>query len=107
MGKNILLLDSDSGALHRLARALSASGYVPHTVNPQRDALEAFQAIAPEVVFIELGRPEAVSCCDGLRDLPEGATVPVIYVGDNAQEIRNPATALARGGDYYFGLPPR
>ncbi|MEZ4270661.1 MAG: DUF4388 domain-containing protein [Myxococcota bacterium] len=105
MPKTILLIEDAELGLGDLCGALRQAGYDPVTLGPQEDFLAQFDQLAPELVFISVLDNNAAKVCQEIRDKPDGAIVPVLFIGTGAEEIRSPAHALAQGGDFYFQHP--
>ncbi len=105
MPKCILVVDDNARSLTSLAEALEEAGYAPVAVQSSDDPIVQFGIIKPELVFLSLLDHNAIATCEGIRDNPEGAIVPIIFVGTGAESVRSPSDALTQGGDYYFPSP--
>src|SRR4051812_27975424 len=105
MPKSILVLDDPASSLAELVQALGKAGYAPVLVDDGEDPSVRFDQLEPEMLFLSLGHAAAIPTCEAIREKPEGAIVPIIFVGNGSQAVKSPADALAQGGDFYFGLP--
>ncbi|MBI5508853.1 MAG: DUF4388 domain-containing protein [Deltaproteobacteria bacterium] len=105
MPKTILVVDDSGNGLAGLSDALEHSGYDPTVLHAGDDPVVQFGLLKPEIVFLNLREPTAVEICQGIRDNPDGAIVPVILVGSGQEAVRSPSDALTQGGDYYFSTP--
>ena len=105
MPKTILIVDNNDGGLAELANVLESNGYAPLVLTPGDDPVAQFGLILPELVFLNLNKSDALAYCEGIREHPEGAIVPIIFVGTGAEQVGSPSDALTQGGDYYFSVP--
>ncbi|MEO0594348.1 MAG: hypothetical protein AAFZ38_12285, partial [Myxococcota bacterium] len=107
MDKSILVIDDDRRSLEELADALEDRGYAPVVVAPDEQPEEQFEIIKPELVFLSLTSTRAFGTCEDIRELPDGAIVPIIFVGTGTawEKVRSPSDALSYGGDYFFQHP--
>ncbi len=109
MSKAILVVDDETRPLQDLVEALEAQGYETTVIHGTDDAVAHFRSVNPELIFIHLGVPTAVQACEGVRDLPEGAIVPILFLAsgspNNSDPVQSASDALAKGGDFYFEQP--
>lgn len=109
MTKAILVVDDETRPLNDLAEALQTHGYSITVIHGHADAVACFRESGPELIFVHLGLPTAVAVCEGVRDLPEGAIVPILFIGSGdpgrQDEINSASEALAKGGDFFFDQP--
>ncbi len=106
MKKVVLMVDDAKQALAPLSRALDAAGYDVKT-GDATSAIDAFGTVPPELIFIQLaaGGGTAVTLAEQIRQRPDGALVPILFVGSGQEMITSVSDALAVGGDYYFQHP--
>ncbi len=105
MAKAILVLNDAEATLDALAEVLAKAGYAPLIVTGADDPVACFGQKLPELVFLSLKEQSALKVCEGIRDNPDGAIVPIIFVGSGGEAVKSPSEALTRGGDYFFKLP--
>ena len=105
MPKTILVADDSKTTLAPLALSLQKAGYDTLVLTPADDPVEQFGKAVFELVFLSLCDGKALAACQGIRDNPDGAIMPIIFVGTGAEAVGSPADALTQGGDYYFGEP--
>src|ERR1700690_4391877 len=106
MKKPVLLVNDPKQALVPLAAALVAAGYGVRTVEGVQ-AVDDFAQATPELMFIQLneGGGTGVTIAEQIRQRPDGALVPILFVGSGQEMITSVSDALAVGGDYYFQHP--
>lgn len=105
MVKRILLVeDTDPTLLEPVDAALRETGY-DVVRRRQGDAQETFSQTQTDLVFIDLRLPAAVEVCEGIREDPDGAIVPIIFIGTGDEAVQSPADALSHGGDFFFRHP--
>jgi DNA-binding response OmpR family regulator len=105
MAKAILLLDDAESSLGPLAGAIEKAGYAPTVVDVATDVVSHFAAQPADLLFMSLRAEGAINACEKIRDNPDGAIVPILFIGTGAEEITTPSGALARGADYFFKHP--
>jgi signal transduction histidine kinase len=104
--RRILIVDDNSAHADSLAQLLSLGGHEAHTVYDGDDALSVFEAIAPDVVLLDLGMPGMDGCevCRRLRALPSGRDIVIIAVTGWGQQADRARTA-AFGFDAHLVKP--
>ena len=105
MPKPILLLEDTQQNLAELSTALRDAGYDAVVLEADDDPVLQFSVIRPELIFLSLLAENATNACGSIRDDPDGAIVPIVFVGTGKESVTSPADALAAGGDFYFELP--
>ena len=105
MPKNILLVDDEHAGFGELAQALDAAGYTPLVTRPGDSAPGIFGEAPADLVFISLEAPTALADCEGIRANPDGAIVPIVFIGHGHPEVGSPSQALAKGADFFFDRP--
>jgi two-component system KDP operon response regulator KdpE len=102
-GGRILVVD-DERAIRRFLRAsLSTHGYTIYEAASGAEALAAVAEQRPDVVFLDLGLPDADGI-DVIRRLREWSSVPVIILSVRDQE-KDKIDALDAGADDYLTKP--
>lgn len=104
--KSVLIVDDPQHMLRPLAEALASGGYRIRVVTPET-AVDDFNDLTPELIFISLsgGGGSGVTLTEQIRQRPDGALVPILFVGTGHEMITGVSDALAVGGDYYFQQP--
>jgi CheY-like chemotaxis protein len=105
MPKPVLVVDDQQQSLRELTAGLQAHGYAPASPAAGEDPALRFTLMQAELVFISLGYPHAIDVCGSIRADPDGAIVPIIFVGAGHLEVQSPSDALAKGADFFFALP--
>lgn len=83
----ILVVDDNQDAAYTVGLFLELKGYVVHTRNSGKDALEAVEALRPELVILDLAMPEM----DGyetatLLRASHGPALPIIALSGYGQQ---------------------
>ncbi len=108
MGPTLVVVDTEDQHLGHVRQALSAEGYSLLEAGDKGAMLAALESADCQLVLVNLAVPNLEALCEGLRNSPLGALVPMIFMGcgdPQAHRIRSPAEALGAGGDYYFAAP--
>ena len=107
MSKDIVLVDTPEHGLRALQQALRANGYTTYVVSEPKALLRMLAQSDCELVFFNLANGSTEQMCGAMRDSVAGATIPVIFIGEDVPTaaIRSPADALSHGGDYFFLAP--
>ncbi|MEL6548248.1 MAG: hypothetical protein AAFQ82_26715, partial [Myxococcota bacterium] len=92
MDKSILLVDDERRSLDRLADALEEKGYAPVAISYDEQPEGQFEIVQPELVFLALGSPRTFEVCEAIRDIPDGAIVPILFVGhgEEGEQVGSP-----------------
>ena len=102
----VLIVDDDRATQILLAMAMEEEGYTTVGAQNGEQALEAFQRLVPNLVLMDAMMPEmdGFTCCERLRSLPEGKTVPIltITVLDDQESVDR---AFAAGTTDYVTKP--
>jgi DNA-binding response OmpR family regulator len=77
-----LLVDDDEGTVTRVSDALRGEGFRVITARDAAQAIEALERLPPDVVLLDLMRPDlsGFEVLDALRGAPATASVPVIVL---------------------------
>ena len=99
----ILVIEDDSGIVDALVRMLRMEDYEVRSVNDGREALDAFDAFAPDLVILDLGLPgrDGVEVARDIRERSDAAIL--ILTARDALESR--VQGLDTGADDYLVKP--
>ena len=99
----VLLVEDDMLTQHAVA-AMLGKRYVVHTAGTAKDAVAKYLQYAPDIVFLDIGLPDASGYCV-LRQLlaEDPAAYVVMFTGNNGLE--SISQALAGGASGYIGKP--
>ncbi|MEM1426829.1 MAG: response regulator [Cyanobacteria bacterium P01_H01_bin.130] len=102
----VLIVDDDRATQILLAMAMEEEGYTTVGAQNGEQALEEFRRLVPNLVLMDAMMPEmdGFTCCERLRSLPEGKTVPIltITVLDDQESVDR---AFAAGTTDYVTKP--
>jgi len=100
--KRILLADDDESVRKMVARVLETAGYVPLLAASAREAVSAFRAGMPDLVVVDLTRPdeEAWQAFEQMARID--SLVPIIAITARPNQ---PEQALRRGIDTIMEKP--
>jgi len=101
---NILLVDDSSFMRDRVAKLLKENGHTTYDANNGREAVDKYQAVKPDLVFMDITMPEL----DGI-----GATEEIIKIDPKAKIIMLSAVgqkemvlkAIQKGAKYFIVKP--
>ena len=79
--KSILILNDAGQSLDDLAGVIEQNGYELRPITEQDDPVGVFLEREPDLIFISLMAGNAVEACESIRDKPEGAITPIIFIG--------------------------
>ena len=104
MRANILVVDSDGTQLYALCRTLDQLGYHTEKANTASAALQCFQAMPADIVFVDLN----LSFADGIQILKELRDIDADLVAILTTVAANLETALAalRNGAFDYLVKP-
>jgi DNA-binding response OmpR family regulator len=106
MSETILIVDDDRAIAQLVAMRMSAAGYKALTASDSLTGLEAAKLHRPDLILLDIRMPEM----DGfefhrrLKEVPELARTPVIFISANSQESAR-RQALVSGARYYLTKP--
>jgi response regulator NasT len=102
----VLLADDDAKTARPLARALEAdAGLILARVGARESLVEAVATHSPDVVILELGRPETVAL-ENVRELTSRSPCPVaVFVGEDDPSFMKDAIAAGASSYNVLGLP--
>ena len=106
MPETILIVDDDRAIAQLVAIRMSAAGYKALTASDSKTGLEAAKLHRPDLILLDIRMPEM----DGfefhrrLKEIPEVAQTPVIFISANSQEAAR-RKALVSGARYFLSKP--
>ncbi len=99
---SVLLVDDDPHILRSLSRFFQNSGWATHTAPSGEDAVRAYEAVAPDVVLLDLVLP-GISGLEVLELIvPAGATV-VLLTGEG--QVSTAVEAMRKGAENFLTKP--
>ena len=102
----VLIVDDDRATQTLLAMAMEEEGYATVGAQNGEQALEEFGRLVPSLVLMDAMMPEmdGFTCCERLRSLPEGKTVPILIITvlDDQESVDR---AFAAGTTDYITKP--
>jgi two-component system response regulator MprA len=103
-GAKILLAEDDRAAREALARALTLEGFDIDAVNDGAQALEAFEADAPDLLILDVMMPnvDGIAACRRVR--ASGSLIPILILTART-ETSDRVVGLDAGADDYLAKP--
>ena len=102
----ILVIDDDPFLLTAVAAALHLMGYESHCARDREAAMKGARSLDLDLIIcdIDLGEANGLDLCREIRELPERAETPVIFVSgvDLPDLLRRTREA---GGTYFLRKP--
>jgi two-component system KDP operon response regulator KdpE len=101
--KRLLLIEDDVDLLVSLVDLLGKEGYDVHTATTGQAGLDAYEAIRPQLVLLDIGLPDL----DGfqvLQSLRQMSNVPILIVSASDSD-HDKVRALEMGADDYLTKP--
>ena len=104
--RRVLIADDLRDSADSLAMLLASMGYEVHVAYDGEQALQAVEALRPEVVLLDLGMPKmsGFDVCRRIRKLPLGSTMTLIAQSGWGQEADRRRT-LEAGFDHHLVKP--
>ena len=102
-GARILVVDDEPAILRALRTNLARHGFQVDTADCGRQALESYTRRHPDLLHLDLGRPD-IDGLEVLRAVRKIANTPVIILSVRGTE-RDKVTALDLGADDYLTKP--
>lgn len=102
----ILVADDDTSVLNLIEQILNDEGYKIYKAHSGQEAMSIVDSISPDLLLINLALPkmDGLTLCRQLRNMPETANSPIIFLtGNNAPY--SVAESLEAGGDDYIRKP--
>jgi two-component system response regulator MprA len=103
-GAKILLAEDDRAAREALARALTLEGFDIDAVNDGAQAIEAFEADAPDLLILDVMMPnvDGIAACRRVR--AAGSQIPILILTART-ETSDRVVGLDAGADDYLAKP--
>ncbi|MGD1936675.1 MAG: response regulator [Cyanophyceae cyanobacterium] len=102
----VLIVDDDRATQALLTLAMEEEGYETVGAQNGEQAIEEFNRLVPNLVLLDAMMPEmdGFTCCERLRSLPEGKTVPILIITvlDDQESVDR---AFAAGTTDYITKP--
>lgn len=98
---NILIVDDEHITVELISTALSLHGHQPLTAHSGRQALDMITESAPDLVLLDLMMPglDGYQTLERLRQIPNGAQVPVVMVtASEDEELEDRVRAVGGNG---------
>lgn len=78
----ILIVDDDSGIRSVLRLLLERAGYQAAEAATGLEAIEAFQALRPDIVLMDIRMPQmdGATACAEIQQLPDGSRTPILMI---------------------------
>ena len=102
-GQTILIVDDDSHIREVVRFALAKAGFRTAEAGDGREALAAFDRVAPDLVVLDIIMPE-MDGTDVCRELRARSRVPIVFLSSKDEEIDR-VVGLELGGDDYVTKP--
>jgi two-component system, OmpR family, response regulator RegX3 len=102
-GRRILLVEDERSITKPLAAALEREGFVAEVAGTVADALEAPNRQQPDLVMLDVMRPDGTGIDDG-RELRQSSNVPIIMLTARGEEADR-VIGLELGADDYVVKP--
>ncbi len=103
LGPNILVADDDPHIREVIVFALDAAGYAVREAGDGAAALAAFEAVAPDLIILDVGMPE-MDGLDVCRQIRKSSDVPILFLSARSDEIDR-ILGLELGADDYVTNP--
>jgi putative two-component system response regulator len=100
-----ILLAEDDDTLRKLTSIiLEMSGFDVFAFSNGQLALNAFSAVAPDLVVSDIGMPnlDGFGLLDGVRQIPEGAVVPFLFLSAHSEQEDINAARRLGADDFLF-----
>jgi len=106
MCETILIVDDDRAIAQLMAMRMSAAGYKAVSASDSRTGLEAAKLHRPDLILLDIRMPgmDGFEFHQALKDIPEVAKTPVIFISANSQESAR-RKALISGARYFLSKP--
>ncbi len=103
---NILIVDDQPDNLRTLAALLGREGYKVRKALNGQTALETIQALAPDLILLDIMMPamNGYEVCTALKADPATRDIPIIFLSA-LSELANKAQAFEVGGQDYITKP--
>lgn len=106
MAHCVLVVDDNAINLDLVGRILELEGYKVVTAESGADALQKLAVSKPDLAVLDVMMPDmdGIELCRRLRQVPEGAAIPILMLTASASETDR-AEALKAGANDLLGKP--
>jgi CheY-like chemotaxis protein len=107
MQKKILVADDKEYVVKLLESKLSSYGYRIIACKDGRDALEKAKTHIPDLILMDIVMPgmDGTSAADEIRNTPETAHIPIIFLTALVEKSEEEETRHMIGGNYFIAKP--
>jgi DNA-binding response OmpR family regulator len=106
MAKKVLIVDDEPNIVVSLEFLLRQSGYEVHVAADGEAALRQVQAVAPDLVLLDVMMPEknGYDVCRRIRARPEWSKIRIVFLSAKGREAEM-TKGLSLGADAYVTKP--
>ena len=106
--QTILIADDEQDILEIISHNLQKEGYIVHTVNNGRDAVEKAKQVLPDLVILDVMMPilDGMAACREIKADPATKDISVIFLTARNEEFAE-ITGFEAGADDYISKPIR
>ena len=106
MAKKVLIVDDEPNIVASLEFLLRQSGYEVHVAADGAAALRQVQAVAPDLVLLDVMMPEksGYDVCQRIRAHPEWSNIRIVMLSAKGREAEM-TKGLSLGADAYVTKP--
>ena len=106
MSRKILLIDDDPGISAAVMIRLQSAGYEIHSASNGKAGIQAAADQQPDVILLDIRMPEmdGFEVCRRLKSDPAVASIPVIFLSANVQDVARQRAAEV-GGVAFLSKP--
>ena len=104
----ILVVDDEQDILELIRHTLNKEGYEVHVAANGQQAVEKAKKIKPSLILMDVMMPvmDGMEACRQLKEDPETATLPIIFLTARSEEFAELA-GFEAGADDYISKPIR
>jgi two-component system alkaline phosphatase synthesis response regulator PhoP len=106
--QTILIADDEPDILEIISHNLQKEGYIVHTVNNGRDAVDMAKQVLPDLVILDVMMPvlDGMAACREIKADPATKDISVIFLTARNEEFAE-ITGFEAGADDYISKPIR
>jgi len=106
MAKRVLIVDDEPNIVAALEYLLRRSGYEVHVASDGEAALQQVQAVAPDLVLLDVMMPEksGYDVCQRIRAHPQWSKIRIVILSAKGREAEM-SKGLSLGADAYVTKP--
>ena len=104
----ILVVDDEQDIIELIRHTLNKEGYEVHVAANGQQAVEKAKKIKPSLILMDVMMPvmDGMEACRQLKEDPETATLPIIFLTARSEEFAELA-GFEAGADDYISKPIR